>query len=136
MAYKYDLQNLMGEGMTIAGEIIGIGIQKNPLKIEGNEIHVFNVKDLNDNSYLSYDDMVLTLEGSDIPVVKEVARFVGEDIKNLSLDSLQSLANEQKYGTDPAEGIVIRGYNNNQTVYSPTLQKMLSVKIINHDYID
>lgn len=136
MANKYDLQNLMGEGMVIASEIIGNGIQKNPLKIEGNEIHVFNIKDLNDNSYLSYDDILLTLEDSGIPVVKEVARFTGEDINNLSLDSLQALANEQKYGTDPAEGIVIRGYKNNQTVYSPTLQKMLSVKVINQDYVD
>lgn len=136
MANKYDLQNLMGEGMVIASEIIGNGIQKNPLNIEGNEIRVFNIKDLNDNSYLSYDDIVLTLEDSGIPVVKEVARFVGEDIKNLSLDSLQALANQQKYGTDPAEGIVIRGYKNNQTVYSPTLQKMLSVKVINQDYVD
>ena len=59
MAKKYDLQNLMGEGMVIASEIVGQNIQKNPLKIEGNEIHVFNIKDLNDNSYLSYDDMVL-----------------------------------------------------------------------------
>jgi RNA ligase (TIGR02306 family) len=136
MANKYDLQNLMGEGMVFGGEIIGQGVQGNPLKIEGNEFHVFNIKDLNDNSYLSYDDMVLTLEGSGLPVVKEVARFTGEDINNLSLDSLQALANVQKYGTDPAEGIVIRGYKNDQTVYSPTLQKMLSVKVINQDYVD
>lgn len=136
MAKKYDLQNLLGEGMVIAGEIIGQKIQGNPLKIEGNEFHVFNIKDLNDNSYLSYDDILLTLEESEIPVVKEVARFTGENIKNLSLDYLQSLANEQKYGNNPAEGIVIRGYKNNQTVYSPTLQKMLSVKVINQDYVD
>lgn len=136
MVKKYDLQNLMGEGMVFGGEIIGQGVQGNPLKIEGNEFHVFNIKDLNDNSYLSYDDMVLTLEDSGIPVVKEVARLTGEDINNLSLDSLQSLANEQKYGTNPAEGIVIRGYKNNKTVYSPTLQKMLSVKVINQDYVD
>lgn len=136
MAKKYDLQNLMGEGMAIAGEIIGSTIQGNPLKIEGNEFHVFNVKDLNDDSYLSYDDMVLTLEGSGVLVVKEVARFTGADIQNISLDSFQVLANEQKYGNDPAEGIVIRGFKNNQTVYSPTLQKMLSVKVINQDYVD
>jgi len=136
MTKKYDLQNLMSEGMSIAGEIIGQGIQGNPLKIEGNEFHVFNIKDLSDDSYLIYDDILLTLEDSGLSVVKEVARFMGEDIKNLSLDSLQSLANEQKYGTEPAEGIVIRGFKNNKTVYSPTLQKMLSVKVINQDYVD
>jgi ATP-dependent RNA circularization protein (DNA/RNA ligase family) len=122
--------------MAIAGEIVGNGIQKNPLKIEGNEFHVFNIKDLNDNSYISYDDMILTLEDSGLSVVKEVTRFTGEDIKKLSLDSLQAIANEQKYGNDPAEGIVIRGYKNDRTVYSPTLQKMLSVKVLNQDYVD
>ena len=122
--------------MAIAGEIIGQKVQGNPLKIVGNEFHVFNVKDLNDNSYLSYDDMLLTLEGSGVPVVKEVARFTRADIQNISLDFFQSLANEQKYGNNPAEGIVIRGFKNNQTVYSPTLQKMLSVKVINQDYVD
>jgi RNA ligase (TIGR02306 family) len=136
MAKKYDLQNLMGDGMVFGGEIIGQGVQSNPLKIEGNEFHIFNIKDLNDNSYLSYDDMVLTLEGSGLNVVKEVKRLEGEDVKNISLNYFQNLANEQKYGTDPAEGIVIRGYKNNQTVYSPTLQKMLSVKVINQNYVD
>jgi len=136
MAKKYDLQNLMGDGMTIASEIFGQKIQGNPLKIEGNELRVFNIKDLNDDSYLSYDDMVLTLEGSGLNVVKEVKRITGEDVKNISLDYFQNLANEQKYGTDPAEGIVIRGYKNNETVYSPTLQKMLSVKVINQHYVD
>ena len=136
MTKKYDLQNLMSEGMSIAGEIIGQGIQGNPLKIEGNEFHVFNIKDLSDHSYLIYDDILLTLEDSGLPVVKEVSRFTEEHINNLSLDYLQSLANEQKYGTDPAEGIVIRGFKNNKTVYSPILQKMLSVKVINQDYVD
>ena len=136
MAKKYDLQNLLGEAMVIAGEIIGQGVQGNPLKIEGNEFHVFNIKDLNDNSYLSYDDMILTLEGSGLNVVSEVKRITGDDTKNITLEYFQSLANEQKYGTNPAEGIVIRGYKNNQTVYSPTLQKMLSVKVINQDYVD
>jgi RNA ligase (TIGR02306 family) len=136
MVKKYDLQNLMSEGMAIAGEIIGNGIQKNPLKIEDNEFHVFNIKDLNDNSYLSYDDMVFTIEDSALSFVKEVTRFTGEDIKNLSLDSLQAIANEQKYGNAPAEGIVIRGYKNYKTVYSQTLQKMLSVKVLNQNYVD
>lgn len=133
---KYDLQNLVGEGMSIAAEIVGNGIQGNPLKLEDTEFRVFNIKDLNDNSYLSYDDIVLTLEDSGLPIVQEVARFVGEDIKNISLESLQKLANDQKYGSNPAEGIVIRGYKNERTVYSPTLQKMLSVKVLNQDYID
>ena len=136
MAKKYDLQNLMDNGMSIQSEIVGNSIQKNPMKLEGIEMFVFNIKDLNDNSYLSYDDMCLTLENTGLTVVKEIARIGGADINNISLEYFQKLANEQKYGNDPAEGIVIRGYLNNKPVYSQTLQKMLSVKVINQDYKD
>jgi len=136
MAKKYDLQNLMEKGMSIQSEIAGNGIQKNPLKLEGIELFVFNIKDLNDNSYLSYDDICLTLENTGLNVVKEITRITGDAIKNVTLDYFQKLANEQKYGNDPAEGIVIRGYKNNETVYSQTLQKILSVKVINQDYKD
>lgn len=135
MAKKYDLQNLMDNGMSIQGEICG-SIQGNPLKLEENQLFIFNIKDLNDNSYSSYDDMCLTLENTGLTVVKEIARIHGDDINNISLDYFQKLANEQKYGNSPAEGIVIRGYLNNKVVYSQTLQKMLSVKVINHDYKD
>jgi hypothetical protein len=133
---KHDLQNLMDNGMSIQSEIVGNSIQGNPLKLEGLEMFVFNIKDLNDNSYLSYDDICLTFENTGINVVKEVARITGDDIKNITLDYFQKLANQQKYGNDPAEGIVIRGYKNNKTVYSQKLQKMLSVKVINQDYKD
>jgi len=136
MAKKYDLQNLMDNGMAFSSEIVGTGIQGNPMNLEGVELFVFNIKDLNDNSYLSYDDMCLTLENTGLKVVKEIARIHGDDLKNITLDYFQKLANEQKYGNNPAEGIVIRGYLNNKTVYSQKLQKMLSVKVINQDYKD
>jgi len=136
MAKKYDLQNLMENGMSIAGEIIGNSVQGNPMKLEGVELFVFNIKDLKDGSYLSYDDMCLTLENTSLTVVKEVARITGEDMCNISLDYFQKLSNSQKYGDSPAEGIVIRGFKNDKTVFSQTLQKMLSVKIINQNYKD
>jgi RNA ligase (TIGR02306 family) len=135
MAKKYDLQNLMDNGMLIQGEICG-SIQGNPMKLEQNELFVFNIKDLKDNSYLSYDDMCLTLENTSLTVVKEVARITGEDISKISLDYFQKLSNDQKYGDSPAEGIVIRGFKNGETVFSKTLQKMLSVKVINQNYKD
>jgi hypothetical protein len=136
MVRKYDLENLMDNGMAIAGEIVGNGIQKNPMNINGVKLFVFNIKDLSDNSYLSYDDICLTLENTDIDVVKEISRIDGDSINNITLDYFQNLANEQKYENSPAEGIVIRGFKNGKTVYSKTLQKMLSVKIINQNYKD
>jgi RNA ligase (TIGR02306 family) len=136
MARKYDLYNLMDNGMVIAGEIVGNGIQGNPMKLKDVELFVFNIKNLNDNSYLTYDDMCLKLKHTNINMVKIITKIIGNDVENISLDYLQKLANEQKYGNSPAEGIVIRGYKNNKTVYSQKLQKMLSVKIINQYYKD
>jgi RNA ligase (TIGR02306 family) len=135
MAKKYNLENLMDNGMSIQGEICG-SIQGNPLKLEENQLFVFNIKDLKDGSYLSYDDMCMTLENTGLNVVKEVSRIFGEDINNISIDYFQRLSNEQKYGSSPAEGIVIRGFKNGNPVFSSSLQKMLSVKVINQDYKD
>ena len=136
MTRKYDLYNLMDNGMVIAGEIVGNGIQGNPMKLKDVELFVFNIKTLNDDSYLSYDDMCLKLKNTNLNVVKVITKITNNDIKAITLDYLQKLANEQKYGNSPAEGIVIRGYKNNKTVYSQKLQKMLSVKIINEYYKD
>ena len=137
MARKYDLQNLMSEGMVLVGEIVGNGIQGNPMKLEDIELQIFNIKDLTDNSYLTYDDIRYTLEESNVPVVKEVCRFSGEEIKDLSLDKLQDIANKLEYTTNvPAEGIVIRGYKDGKLCYSNHLQKMLSVKVMNQNYTD
>lgn len=41
MAQKYDLVNLMAEGQIIKGEIYGEGIQKNPLKVKGHHLGIF-----------------------------------------------------------------------------------------------
>ena len=136
MAKKYDLQNLMDNGMSIAFEIVGIGVQGNPLKLNDVQLFAFNVKDLKDNSYLSYDDIRLTFENTNINVVEEVDRICDEACKEITLDYFQQLSNKQKYGNNPAEGIVIRGFKNGKTVYSKVLQKMLSVKVINQDYKD
>lgn len=136
MARKYDLYNLLDNGMVIAGEIVGNGIQGNPMKLKDVELFVFNIKNLNDNLYLSYDDMCLKLIHTNLSMVKVITKITNNDIKDITLDYLQKLANEQKYGNFPAEGIVIRGYKNNKTVYSQKLQKMLSVKIINQNYKD
>ena len=136
MAEKYDLENLMDNGMIFQSEICGPSVQGNPLQLEEAELFVFNIKDLNDDTYLTYDDMYLTLEDTDLNVVKEVKRFSLDEIAELTLDTLQELANQQKYIDQPAEGIVIRGYNKNKTVYSKLLNKMLSVKVINQNYID
>ena len=133
IANKYNLKELMRNGSSIQGEICG-PIQGNPLKLSEADLFVFNYKDLNTRSYTNrYNSLFLNLNLKDVPVVKI---FSNDEIKCLTIQTLLELANSQKYGNDPAEGIVIRGFKNGETMYSQKLQKMLSVKIINQNYKD
>jgi len=43
MAEKYDLENIIPDGMCYQGEICGEGIQKNPLKIQGQDLFIFSI---------------------------------------------------------------------------------------------
>jgi RNA ligase (TIGR02306 family) len=133
MANKYNLKELMRNGTSVQGEICG-PIQGNPLKLSEADLFIFNYKDLNDGVYTDrYDSLFLDLNLTDVPVVKI---FSNNEIKTLTVQSLLELTDLQKYGNDPAEGIVIRGYKNGKLAYSQKLQKMLSVKVINQNYVD
>ena len=133
IAKKYNLKELMHNGTAIQGEICG-PVQGNPLKLLEADLFVFNYKDLNTECYTNrYNSLFLNLNLKDVPVIKI---YSGDEINFLTIQSLLELANLQKYNNDPAEGIVIRGFKNNKTVYSKTLNKMLSVKVINQNYIN
>lgn len=58
MARKYDLEHRIPNGICIQGEIVGDGIQGNPLGIQGHELYIYNVYDINKASYLSFASMV------------------------------------------------------------------------------
>jgi len=127
IARKYDLFSLPNN-TVIQGEIVGPGIQKNPLGLSSTQLFVFNKKDLETNSFINCNDL------QSAPIVKTIT---GEDVKHLTLDDLIKLSNEQVYSNNkPAEGIVIRGFKNESLAYSNILRKMLSVKIINQNYKD
>jgi len=132
MARKYNLSECMLNGTALQVELCGPSVNGNLLKLEEPELFCFNYKDLNKNEYLP----IHYLPNPELKPVPFVALFQGEEIQNLTIDSLQKLANEQTYGKDPAEGIVIRGYKDGKLTYSKILQKMLSVKIINQNYKD
>ena len=134
MARKYDIINKLPDNTSIQCEICGRGVQSNPLGLNGVELFVFNFKNLQTKEYTDqYDPLFI---GCNFPVVPIIFVIDKEQIKNYTLDMLQKISNDQMYNKNPAEGIVIRGYKNNKTVYSQKLQKMLSVKIINQNYKD
>jgi RNA ligase (TIGR02306 family) len=139
MARKYDLQNIMKPGTALQGEICGPGIQKNPAGLKEAELFLFNYKNLKTGKYVPLDrNNLYEFELQCLQVVPFISRLHQGAIQYETVDSLQSWANVLLYENgEPAEGIVLRGLNyNGEYVFSPTLCKMLSVKIINQNYKD
>lgn len=137
MARKYNIQEILKPGYCIQGEIVGPGIQKNPAGLSEVGLYLFNMTDLTTykpvNKLNWVDGLGVSSAIPGVPVVKIFNHF---DL--WSIDELQKWVNEIKYqNNQPAEGIVFRGYNqDNELMYSKKLQKMLSVKIINQNYKD
>ncbi|PIW58050.1 MAG: RNA ligase (ATP), partial [Candidatus Omnitrophica bacterium CG12_big_fil_rev_8_21_14_0_65_50_5] len=61
IARELDIENKLratGINMAIQGEVIGEGIQKNPLKLRGQTVRFFNVFDMDRRVYLSFDPLM------------------------------------------------------------------------------
>lgn len=138
MAREYQLQELMKSGTVLQGEIVGPRVQKNPMGLNAPELFCFNYKDLKTNKYVHVDEHTLDLIPTGLKWVPHVATLSQAAFQYETIESLQELANKQQYANGAvAEGIVLRGLNEaGDLMYSESLRKMLSVKIINQNYVD
>lgn len=118
-------------------EMIGPGIQGNPLKVKQVEVRVFDVYDIDKGRYLGLVDMECVLKQLEMPMVKIVLQsHFPEVYANYSDDELREMAKgsyfDGVYSTGIIrEGIVIRPEN---TIMVDG--KRLSFKVINLDYRD
>lgn len=62
----------IGRNLAIQGEIIGEGIQKNPYKIKGQKLFVFNIFDIDKYEYISKNETKLILEKLNLNSVPEI----------------------------------------------------------------
>ena len=135
MARKYDLANLLLPNTSIQSEICGPSIQKNPAGLKEVEMFVFNYKDLNTGKYHAElpEYLASVLQTPSVCCV-----WTQEEFKEMDIDKLQEFTNKLLYDNqEPAEGLVFRGLTEiGDLMYSKTLNKMLSVKIINQNYKD
>jgi RNA ligase (TIGR02306 family) len=132
MAHKYNIKELLNNGECLQGEICGPGIQGNPTGISELSFFVFNFK--KDGKWSSYEHLK-----DKIPTVSTVEKWSKQEFADFTIDDLQARVNMYVYGDNnkPAEGLVFRGFNKQkELLFSPTLQKMLSVKIINQRFKD
>ena len=137
---KYKLREVIPKGFAIQGELCGPSIQDNPMELNEHTLCVFNIKNLNTNSYISIADVKEQhILPDTIILVDAVCYFNKNASGDLTLDQLQDLANKTCYKNNKlAEGIVIRGYHEvNKELKlgtSAILGKMLSVKVLNQHY--
>jgi RNA ligase (TIGR02306 family) len=133
IAKKYDLANRLPEGLCIQGEIIGEGIQKNPLKRTGQEFYIFNVYDINDQRYHSYYEIEIFCNAYGMKMVPVITK----DVKlSFTVDQLLDIANNTSYlnGNVLREGIVVRSMIE-QRINERNCPNRLSFKVINNEYL-
>lgn len=125
---------VFNDGFALQGEIIGNGINGNHYQFKANdhEIYFFNVFDIKEHKYLSYQPLYNLLTAYSIPVVP----YVGELTLNHTVDELLELSKGQSiFSTSKhpikREGLVFRPLIEGQ---DPDIGR-LSFKAINSDYL-
>jgi RNA ligase (TIGR02306 family) len=138
IAKQYDIENKLkdyyhnyGVNLAIQGEICGDGINKNPLGLSRNtqQLHIFNIWNIDEQKYLDYELIETVCSELGIPMVETIyfGRF------NFTLEELLKMAEGKYTGTNnEREGIVIRP---DFETFSETLQGRLSFKVINNLYL-
>jgi len=103
LAKEYDIEKLLPEGFAIQAEIVGPGIQGNPLKLAEPDIYVFNVYDIVNRKYVNLFDARIMVAN-----LKWVETIDCGEMFNMNHEQLISYA-EGKYSSGiDREGIVIR----------------------------
>jgi RNA ligase (TIGR02306 family) len=122
--YRYGLKEKLaayGKNIVLTGEICGPGIQKNRLRLSETAWYVFDIKDWDSGSYVSYDRMLAICESLDVPAVPLEER--GDSFSYTQEELLEKARGKYPSGLDK-EGIVARNS------LSP---KAVSFKVLNND---
>lgn len=116
--------------IAIQGEIVGCGIQENRLGLKDKDFFVFNIYDINQARYLSYNEICIHCKGlglNMVPIVEEGDSF------DYTLDHLIEIANNGRYPNGHRqEGIVVRPQSE---MFSNRLHGRLSFKVISPLYL-
>lgn len=130
MLEKYDIMNkLKGKNIAIQGEICGEGIQGNKLKLQGNDLFIFNVYDVEHKRYLDFNNMITFCKEYGFKTVPIIDVFTF----NHTLPQLLEMSKGVYDGTNNRrEGIVIRTI---LEMYSNVLKGRMSFKVLNNDYL-
>ena len=129
IAKELGLPDKLPDNFAIQGELIGEGIQGNPLKIKGQQVFFFNVYNIAARIYLNYQDFIgfcSSLGLSTVPIVSDSFSIPASVSELLKIAEGKSLLNPDS----EREGIVVRPKIEMQYKGS-----RLSFKAINNKYL-
>jgi RNA ligase (TIGR02306 family) len=120
-----------GKNLAVQGELVGEGIQGNPMGVRGKNLLVFLIKDLDSGDWYSWNELVDFCLRNSIDHVSVIFKSLSKDLK--SNEELQEIADNLKYPNGkPAEGFVLRPVSAKP---SASLSKSwLSLKFISQPY--
>lgn len=127
--YKLDERMAIFPDLVLQVEIVGPGIQGNPLGLKQVDLRLFNVYNKGQHEYASLDDMLETARYLELPTVEIIE--VGEAFPEMTDDDLRKYAERTYPNGRKAEGIVIR-----PTRTARIDGERLSFKVINLLYKD
>jgi len=128
IAREHDLETLLDDGLALQFEVVGPGVQGNPMGLKKVEGRLFNVYSIVGRHYFGYPVVQDWAERSGIPMVKEVVLGTAFQYSN---DELRNLAEGLYSNGKQREGIVIR-----PVVEQSVNGERLSFKVINLLYKD
>lgn len=129
VARELNLPEKLPDGFAIQGELIGTGIQKNPLKITGQSFYVYNVYNIEYRKYLNFEDFKQFVEGiglKTVPIINDdfsLFKTVDEMLKYAEGKSILNFGVSR-------EGIVVR-----PKIESTYKGRRLSFKCVSNDYL-
>eukprot|EP01038_Epipyxis_sp_PR26KG_P014391 gene14391-19316_t len=128
---RYNLQQVLtsiGRNLAIQGEVIGSKVNGNRLRLDELTFRVFDMYDIDTQSYLLFDEIFEICTTNGIPMVPLIFRGLANDLE-LSVDSFLNMADKQEYLKGvTAEGIVVK--TNDQ----PHIPRV-SFKVISNKYL-
>jgi len=108
MVEKYDLENVLPNNIVIQAELVGPGIQKNPMGLSEVDIRVFNVLRINEqgssSDYLDHDDVIRICSECKLKTVP----ILKTDFKFNDLGDFALLAEGVYPNGNQQEGVVVR----------------------------
>lgn len=127
MANKYKIADWLPEGYAIQGEICGPGIQGNKMGLEENELFIFNVFMISNQSFLPQPGDWVEINSNNLlkgVPIKEASFRDHKLLFNYSLEELIEMARDNYSNGTPQEGIVVR-----------STDQSISFKVVNNEFL-